>query len=137
VESIREAAEERAAMTNKFTTQQILKMSGILLSAEFKSARVKSNKVSAWNLFQSEVKADIADHIRSPTVVDGLRPKFTGEYAKVVAEQWPDHRDKYVEKANAINKAGETLTKVPMALHQKRTIKKLKELVCHHGAQYH
>jgi hypothetical protein len=134
LDTIQKEAEKYAAMTSKFTTRQILKMSGILLSAEFKSARVKSNKVSAWNLFQSEVKADVANHIRSPTVVDGLRPKFTGEYAKVVAERWPDHRDKYVEKANVINKTGKKLIKVPMALRQKRTIKKLKELVCHRGA---
>jgi hypothetical protein len=61
----------------------------------------------------------------------------TGEYAKTVAEQWPDRRDEYMEKANVINKAGEKLTKIPMALHQKRTVKKLKELVCHGGAHPH
>jgi hypothetical protein len=137
VEKIREAAQERAAMTNKFTAQQILKMSGILLSAEFKSTRMKSSKVSAWNLFQSDMKATIPDNIRCPTQSDGLRPKFTGEYAKTVAEQWPDHRDEYMEKANVINKAGDTLTKVPIALHQKRTVKKLTELVCHSGAHPH
>jgi hypothetical protein len=117
-------------MTNKFTADQILKMSGIMLSAEFKSARMK-RKVSAWNLYQSEAKADIPDHVRCPIKPDGLRPKFTGEYAKVVAEQWPDRKDEYIEKARSINEAGGTLIRVPMVLRQKRTLKKLKELVCH------
>jgi len=137
VETIREAAQEHAAMTNKFTADQILKMSGIMLSAEFKFARMKRNKVSAWNLYQSEVKADIPDHIRCPVKPDGLRPKFTGEYAKVVAEQWPDRKDEYIEKARSINESGKTLTTVSAALHQKRTLKKLKELVCHCDTWYH
>jgi hypothetical protein len=136
VEEIRELAQARAATTDKFTAQQILKMSGILLSAEFKSARIKPSKVSAWNLFQSDMKATIPDNIRCPTQSDGLRPKFTGEYAKTVAEQWPDHRDEYMEKADTINKAGNTLTKVPLGLHQKRTVKKLADLVCHGGAHH-
>jgi hypothetical protein len=130
-------AQGRAATTTKFTAQQILKMSGILLSAEFKSARMKPSKVSAWFLFQSDMKATVPDNIRSPTQSDGLQPKFTGEYAKTVAERWPDRRDEYMEKANVINKAGDTLTKIPIALHQKRTVKKLKELVCHGGAHPH
>ena len=91
VEIIHKVAQERAAVTNKFTAQQVLKMSGILLSAEYKSTRMRNNKVSGWNLFLSEAKADIPDHIRCPTKGDGLRPKFTGEYTKVVAEQWPQH----------------------------------------------
>jgi len=74
-------------MTNKYTAQQILKMSSILLSAEFKSARMKSSKVSAWNMFQSDMKAAIPDDMRCPTQSDGHRPKFTEEYAKMVAEQ--------------------------------------------------
>jgi len=102
-----------------------------MLSAEFKSARTKRNKVSAWNLYQSEVKADIPDHIRCPIIPDGLRPKFTGEYAKVVAEQWSDRKDEYKEKARNINEAGGSLSRVPMVLRQKRTLKKLKELVRH------
>jgi len=63
-------------MTNKFTTQQVLKMSGILLSVEYKSTRMRSSKVSGWNLFLSEAKADIPDHIHCPTKGDVLRPKF-------------------------------------------------------------
>ena len=137
METIREAAQEQAAMTNKYTAQQIMKMSGILLSAEFKSARMKSPKVSAWNMFQSDMKAAVPDHIRCPTQSDGHRPKFTGEYAKIVAEQWPDHRDEYMKKANIINKAGNALTKVPLGLHQKRAVKKLTELVCQGGAHRH
>lgn len=124
-------------MTNKFTAQQILKMSGVLLSAEFKSARMKSNKVSAWNLYQSEVKADIPEHIRRPTKSDGIRPKFTGDYAKVVAAQWPDVKGEYMEKARILNEAGEALTAVPMALHQKRMVKKLDNLVSQHGVKYY
>jgi len=93
VEIIHKAAQERAAVTNKFTAQQVLKMSGILLSAEYKSTRMRNNKVSRWNLFLSEAKADIPDHIRCPTKGDGLCPTFTGEYTKVVAEQWPQHRE--------------------------------------------
>jgi len=61
-ETIRKAAEERAVMNNKFTTQHTLKISSILLSAEFKSAWVKSNKVSAWK------PLSIADHIRSAMI---------------------------------------------------------------------
>jgi len=68
---------------------------------------------------------------------DGLCPKFTGEYTKVVAEQWPQHREEYMEKASIINKKGETLTKVSLALRQKRTINKLKMLVSHLGAWCH
>jgi len=137
VETIRKAAQEHAAKTGKSTAKQILKMTGSLLTAEFKSARMKCNKVSGWNLFLSEVKADVPDHIRNPRKADGLRPKFTGEYTKLAAEQWPDHRDEYMRKADIINKTGETVTKVPMALHQKRTIKKLKGLVCCPEAGYH
>jgi hypothetical protein len=137
VEIIQKAAQEHAATTSKFTTQQILKMAGILLSAEYKSTRMQSNKVSGWNLFLSEAKADIPGHIRCPTKVDGLCPKFTGEYTKVVAEQWPQQREEYMKRADAINKTGETLTKVALALRQKRTINKLKKLVCHLEARYH
>lgn len=137
VGTIQKAAQEHAAMTNKFTSQQILKMSGILLSAEYKSTRMQSNKVSGWNLFLSEAKADIPDHIHCPTKGDGLRPKFTGEYTKVLAEQWPQHREEYMERADIINKNGETLTKVSLALRQKRAINKLKKLVCHLEARYH
>ena len=79
VETIREVAQEHAAMTNKLTADQILKMSGIMLSAEFKFARMKRNEVLAWNLHQSVVKADIPDHVRCPVKADGLGPKFTGE----------------------------------------------------------
>jgi D-lyxose ketol-isomerase len=136
VEKIRKTAQDQAAKTDKFTAQQILRMSGILLSAEFKSARIKSSKVSAWNLFQSDMKAAVPDHIRCPTQSDG-RHKFTGEYAKMVAEQWPEHRDEYMEKADVINRGGNTLTKVPLRLHQKRTAKKLTELVCDGGAHHH
>jgi D-lyxose ketol-isomerase len=137
VEKIRKTAQDQAAETDKFTAQQILRMSGILLSAEFKSARIKSSKVSAWNLFQSDMKSAVPDHIRCPTQSDGLRHKFTGEYAKMVAEQWPEHRDEYMEKADVINRGGNTLTKVPLGLHQKRTVKKLTELVCDGGAHHH
>jgi len=137
VETVREAAQERAAMTNKYTAQQILNMSGILLSAEFKSARMKSSKVSGWTMFQSDMKAAIPDDICCPTQSDGHRPKFTREYAKMVVEQWPDHRDEYMEKANMINKAGNTLTKVPLGLHQKQAVKKVTELVCQGGAHHH
>jgi len=62
-------------MKNKFTTQQVIKTSGILLSAEYKSTRMRSNKVSGLNLF---AKADIPDHIRCPTRGDGLRPSSIG-----------------------------------------------------------
>ena len=137
VEIIHEAAQEHAAVTNKFTAQQVLKMSGILLSAEYKSTRMRNNKVSKWNLFLLDAKVDIPDHIRCPTKGEGLRPKFTGEYTKVVAEQWPQHREEYMEKAGIINKKGETLTKVSLALRQKRTINKLKMLVRHLGAWCH
>jgi len=131
-EVVRKAAQEHAALTNKFTTQQVLTMSGILLSAEYKSTRMRSNKVSGWNIFLSEAKADIPDHIRCPTKEeDGLRPKFTGEYTKVLAEQWPQHREEYMKRADIINKKGETLNKVSLALSQKRTINKLKMLVGH------
>jgi len=137
VEIIHKAAKEHAAVTNKFTAQRVLKMSGVLLSAEYKSRSMRNNKVSGWNLFLSEAKADIPDHIRCPTKGDGLRPKFAGEYTKVDAEQWPQHREEYMEKAGIINKKDETLTKVSLALRQKRTINKLKMLVCHLGAWCH
>jgi hypothetical protein len=55
----------------------------------------------------------------------------------MVAEQWPEHRDEYMEKADVINRGGNTLTKVPLGLHQKRTVKKLTELVCDGGAHHH
>jgi len=42
-----------------------------------------------------------------------------------------------MEKAGIINKKGETLTKVSLALCQKRTINKLKMLVRHLGARCH
>jgi hypothetical protein len=137
VQTIRKLAQDWAATTDKFTAQQILKMSGILLPAEFKSARMKSSKVSAWNLFQSDMKATVPDEIRCPTKLDGLRPQFSRGYTKVVAEQWPDYRDEYTEKANNINKVGDKITKVPIAQHQKRMVKKLSELVCHGGAHPH
>jgi hypothetical protein len=137
VEIIRKKAQEQATTTSKFTAQQILKMSGILLSAEFKSTRMKNSKVSAWNMFQSDMKVAVPDDVRCPMRSDGLRPKFTGEYAKTVAEKWPDHRDSYMEKARIINEAGNKITEVPLGLHQKRTLKKLTELVCHDGAHHH
>jgi len=137
VETIWEAAQERAAMTNNYTAQQTLKMSGILLSAEFKSPRMKSSKISAWNIFQSDMKAAIPDDICCPTQSDRHRPKFTGEYTKMVAKQWPDHRDEYMEKANMINKAGNTITKVPLRLYQKRAVKQRTELVCEGRAHHH
>ena len=137
METIWEAFQERAAMTNNYTAQQILKMSGILLSPEFKSARMKSSKVSAWNMIQSDMKAAIPDDIRCPTQSDRYWPKFTGEYAKMVAEQWPDHRDEYMEKANMIDKDDNTITKVPLRLHQKRAVKKRTELVCEGRAHHH
>jgi len=65
-------------MTNKFTTQQVLKMSGILLSAEYKSTRMRSSKVSGWNPFLSEAKADIPDHIHCPTKGMGFAPSSIG-----------------------------------------------------------
>jgi len=82
-------------------------------------------------LFLSEAKADIANHIRCPTKGDGLRPKFTGEYTKVAAEQWPQHREEYMKRADIINKKRETLNKVSLALSQKRKINGLKMLVGH------
>ena len=97
---------------------------------------MKSNKVSAWNLYQSDVKEDIPEHIRHSAKIDGSRPKFTGDYAKAVAQQWPDKKAEYMEKACVINEAGEMLTAVPMVLHQKRMLTKLKEQVCHYRVQY-
>jgi len=84
VVTIRESAQDHAAKTNKFTAQPILKMSGIILSTQFRSARVKTNKVSIWNLYQSDVKEDIPEHIQYPAKTDGNRPKFTRDYAKAV-----------------------------------------------------
>jgi len=97
---------------------------------------MKTNKVSVWNLYQSDVKEDIPEHIRYPAKTDGNRPKFTGDYAKAVMQQWPDKKAEYMEKARIMNGAGETLIAVPMALHQKRMLTKLKEQVCHHSARY-
>jgi len=111
-------------------------MSGILLTAEFTSSRMKSNKVSVWNLYQSDVKEDIPVHIRRPAKTDGSRPKFTGDYANAVTQQWPDKKAEYMEKAHVINEASEMLTAVPMVLHQKRMLTKLKEQVCHCRVRY-
>ena len=97
-------AQDLARKTSKYTTTQIPKRARAVTSS--KVSRLRWNMMSAWHLEMREEKESVSADLRRPRAGSWYngRRRFTGEYAKEVANVSEEKREYYKEKVKEMNK---------------------------------
>jgi hypothetical protein len=107
VQRINELAQEAVAGQSKFSATELLELARFRMAS--KAPRPLSNKVNPFNLFLKERKGDDNADLRKPAPgVAGInkgRPTLTGDYPKMMAEEYKERKAEFQQKAKEQNEA--------------------------------
>jgi hypothetical protein len=131
-EIVQKAIELAQALAGKYTTDQILEQAGLAVSLA--AGRMnKPKKVSAWDIALREAKKDMTPEELAPVAGAGYkgRPGLKGALMKHASTSYadPDTRRRFQELADEENTNRPQLALDSLEAHQKKMLKKLKDLV--------
>jgi len=120
-------AQVLARTTTEYTAMQNLEHVSTATTSEV--SRLRSNKMSAWNLAMREEKESVSADLRRAKAGCGYKGRlgFTEEYAKEVANVYEEKREYYEEKVKEMNEEGRVCTMESLKRVQTKGVKLLRE----------